>query len=170
MIYVSTKYPPGFSVNRVKLKLVMQHSATRSIFISSVMIATNVVASAQEVDKGRIEFLSKCAECHGTDGKGAGPMSSRLKNKPPDLTVVAKRNNGVFPADAVAKAVDGRGESHRGTEMPIWGCRQGPPPDRKRGYEPKPIDSLLDIPCDAEQVIRSRILDVVEYLGRIQEK
>jgi mono/diheme cytochrome c family protein len=134
------------------------------------MIATNVVASAQEVDKGRIEFLSKCAECHGTDGKGAGPMSSRLKNKPPDLTVVAKRNNGVFPADAVAKAVDGRGESHRGTEMPIWGCRQGPPPDRKRGYEPKPIDSLLDIPCDAEQVIRSRILDVVEYLGRIQEK
>jgi hypothetical protein len=147
----------------------MQHSATRYIFIASIVIATNVLASAQDIDKGRIEFLSKCAECHGADGKGAGPMSSRLKTKPADLTVLAKRNNGVFSPDAVAEAVDGRSESHRDTEMPIWGCRQGPPPDKRKGYEPKGIDSLLDIPCDSEQVARSRILDVVEYLGRIQE-
>jgi hypothetical protein len=34
----------------------------------------------------------------------------------------------------------------------------------------KPIDSLLDMPCDPEDAIRKRILDIVEYLAQIQEK
>ena len=29
-----------------------------------------------------------CAECHGADGKGKGPMSSKLKIKPADLTIL----------------------------------------------------------------------------------
>jgi hypothetical protein len=29
---------------------------------------------------------------------------------------------------------------------------------------------LLDMPCDPEDVIRKRILDIVEYLAQIQEK
>jgi len=147
----------------------MQRAKTL-IFTACVVIATYALASTDDIDKGRIEFLSKCAECHGADGKGAGPMSSRLKTKPADLTVLAKRNNGVFSPAAVANAVDGRSESHRGIEMPVWGCRQGPPPDRRKGHEPKPIDSLLDLPCDPEEVTRSRIMDVVEYLGQIQQR
>ncbi|MGC1793222.1 MAG: hypothetical protein WA753_17610, partial [Pseudolabrys sp.] len=92
--------------------------------------------------------------------------------KPADLTALAKNNNDVFPTDAIAAIVDGRGAiSHRRLEMPIWGCRQGPPPSRQRkAYQPTPIESLLDMPCEPEQVIRKRILEIVEYLSRIQEK
>jgi mono/diheme cytochrome c family protein len=144
----------------------------RAVAIAAILSATHTLLQAQDLDNGRTEFLSKCAECHGADGKGAGPMSSKLKRKPADLTALAKNNNGVFSAGAIAVIVDGRGAvPHRGLEMPIWGCRQGTPSGRQgKGYQPKPIDSLLDMPCDPEVVIKKRILEIVEYLRRIQEK
>jgi hypothetical protein len=136
-------------------------------------LATNTCIWAQDLEKGRIEFMSKCAGCHGSDGKGTGRLSSKSKIKPADLTALAKRNNGVFSPDVVAERVDGRREidPHRKSGMPIWGCRQGPPPGpQRKAYERKPIDSLLDMPCDPEEVIQKRILDIVEYLAQIQEK
>ena len=142
------------------------------LLIAAILFLTNVVVQAQHLDQGRTEFLSKCAGCHGADAKGAGPMASKLKRKPADLTALAKNNNDVFPTDAIAAIVDGRGAiSHRRLEMPIWGCRQGPPsgPQRK-AYQPKPIESLLDMPCEPEEVIKKRIRAIVEYLGQIQEK
>ena len=150
----------------------MQQTVLRHLLVAEVLIATNALVWAQDLDKGRTEFLSKCADCHGADGKGAGPMSSKLKIKPADLTVLAKRNKGVFSPQAIVETVDGRSANrHRDAEMPIWGCRQGLPPGPQRKVrEPRAIDSLLDLPCDSEQVIRSRILDIVEYLGQIQEK
>ena len=142
------------------------------LLIAAILFLTNVVVQAQDLDQGRTEFLSKCAGCHGADAKGAGPMASKLKRKPADLTALAKNNNDVFPTDAIAAIVDGRGAiSHRRLEMPIWGCRQGPPPGpQRKAYQPKPIESLLDMPCDPEEVIKKRIMAIVEYLGRIQEK
>jgi mono/diheme cytochrome c family protein len=142
------------------------------LLIAAILFANNTLVQAQDRDNGRIEFLSKCAGCHGEDAKGAGPMTSKLKRKPADLTALAKKNNDVFPADAVAAIVDGRSAIyHRRLEMPIWGCRQGPPPGpQRKAYQPKPIESLLDMPCEPEEVIKKRILEIVEYLGRIQEK
>ena len=142
------------------------------LLTAAILFLTNVVVQAQNLDQGRTEFLSKCAGCHGADAKGAGPMASKLKRKPADLTALAKNNNDVFPTDAIAGIVDGRGAiSHRRLEMPIWGCRQGPPPGpRRKAYQPKPIESLLDMPCDPEEVIKKRITAIVEYLGRIQAK
>ena len=145
-------------------------SRIRALLIPAVLFVTN--AQAQDLDKGRTEFLSKCAECHGADAKGAGPMTGKLKLKPADLTVLARKNNGVFSADAIAAIVDGRGDIRdHGPEMPIWGCRQGPPPGRQRkAHQPAPLESLLDLPCDAEEVTRKRILEIVEYLRRIQQE
>ena len=151
----------------------MRHAFSRYSMTALIVIAANASAWAQDPDKGRAEFLSRCGQCHGADGKGSGPMSGKLKARPADLTLLAKKNNGVFSPNAVAEAVDGRSATkpHRGPEMPIWGCRQGPPPgSQRKANEPKPIDSLLDLPCDSEQVIQSRIQDIVEYLGRIQQK
>ena len=140
--------------------------------IAAILFATNVPVRAQDLEKGRTEFLSNCAGCHGADAKGTGLMTSKLKRKPADLTVLARNNNGVFQADAIAAIVDGRGAiRHNKLGMPIWGCRQGPPPGRQRkAYQPTPIESLLDMPCDPEEAIRKRISEIVEYLGRIQEK
>ena len=143
----------------------------RQFLIAGIMMATNTCVWAQDIEQGRTDFLSNCAGCHGADGKGAGRMSSKLEIKPADLTVLAKRNNGLFSFDAITKSIDGRSAPHRNSEMPIWGCRQGPSPGAQRkAYKQRPIDSLLDMPCDPEEVIQKRIRHIVEYLAQIQEK
>ena len=93
--------------------------------VGIVIIALNASARSQDLDFGKTEYLSKCAECHGADGKGTGPRSADMKKRPANLTILAKRNNGVFAADAVYKLIDGQDTktSHGGSEMPIWGCR-----------------------------------------------
>ena len=93
--------------------------------IGIMIIALNASARSQDLDFGKTEFLSKCAECHGADGKGNGPHSAKMKPKPTDLTIIAKRNNGAFSPDAVYGLIDGRAArtSHGSPEMPIWECR-----------------------------------------------
>jgi mono/diheme cytochrome c family protein len=39
----------------------------------------------QAVGQGRDEFLSHCATCHGSDGRGATPIGSNLYPRVPDL-------------------------------------------------------------------------------------
>lgn len=52
-------------------------------------------------------FNDYCAACHGEKAAGGGPMAVALKNKVPDLTLIARRNGGVFPADEVQAVVAG---------------------------------------------------------------
>ena len=39
-----------------------------------------------------------------------------------------------------------------------------------KAINPNRLNSLLDMPCDPEEVTKKRILEIVEYLRRIQEK
>jgi len=84
---------------------------------------------------------------------------------PSDLTILAKKNNGVFPLDAVHTTIDGRDSigSHGTREMPVWGYRFKPPGSYSDDY-------LYMPPSSAEAVIHSRILAVIDYLNRIQQK
>jgi len=72
---------------------------------------------------GQLMYKSYCAVCHGTDGKGNGPAADALKVPPPDLTVLASKNGGKYPALKVAAII--RGEevlaAHGSKDMPIWG-------------------------------------------------
>jgi hypothetical protein len=117
-----------------------------------------------------MEYQSSCAACHGIDAKGNGPMSKVLKTRPGDLTVLAKKNNGVFPINALYEIIDGRNSlisSHGTREMPIWGYRYSPPlPSRSKFAD----DYIYAPPSSPEPVIRSRILAVIDYLNRMQEK
>jgi mono/diheme cytochrome c family protein len=73
---------------------------------------------------GRDSFELYCAPCHGTDGRGNGPVAPVLKTPPPDLTLMARRNRGAFPGDRVRAFVTGTGRTlpaHGPAEMPIWG-------------------------------------------------
>lgn len=72
---------------------------------------------------GAYAFRTYCATCHGTDGKGEGPLSNNLRFHPPDLSLLSKRNGGEFPAEKVLRIVDGRKPlpGHGGPDMPIWG-------------------------------------------------
>ena len=109
---------------------------------------------SQEV-AGSYTYQTYCATCHGTKGKGDGPLADSLRFRPPDLTELAKRNDGVFPADKVARIVDGRDpvNGHGGPDMPVWG-------DAFKNSE----DGF-----DDEQV-KQKIQSIVAYLGRLQEK
>ena len=84
-------------------------------------IACTAPISAQ--DAGKAAYLSSCAACHGVDAKGGGFVSAVLKTPAPDLTTLAKRNDGVFPIAAVSEIIDGRMliAAHGNREMPIWG-------------------------------------------------
>ena len=80
--------------------------------------------SKNEPISGKQLYVSYCAMCHGTDGKGGGPFSPQLKVWPPDLTQLAKKNNGTYPAMHVSEMVDGefgKASAHGSREMPIWG-------------------------------------------------
>ena len=125
---------------------------------------------SQSVDVGETEYLSSCAACHGVDGNGKGPVSAELKSQPADLTVLAKKNNGVFPVNAIYEVIDGRKsiKAHGSREMPIWGFRYTPSPNQALSQAAS--DQYLNLSYDPELAARSRVLAVVDYLNRIQEK
>jgi mono/diheme cytochrome c family protein len=69
-------------------------------------------------------FYNNCAACHGTDGKGNGPMGQVLTIRPADLTIIAKNTGGKFPAAEIYQLIDGRNpevRGHGGPDMPVWG-------------------------------------------------
>ena len=152
----------------------MKRAALEGLLAANLMIGFSAQSwaqqpVAQQADIGKTEYQSSCAACHGVDGKGTGPVADALKTKPADLTMISKRNNGVFPFGRIYDIIDGRQEvkSHGVRDMPIWGFR----------YSPAPIPGLnpvapyfLDPLYDREPVIRSRILAVIDYLYRIQAK
>lgn len=64
-----------------------------------------------------------CASCHGRSGLGDGPVASQLKVLVPDLTRLARRHGGEYPAEDVRRIVDGRSVhmAHGTRTMPVWG-------------------------------------------------
>ena len=168
----------GSLSNRTTLAEGVMQRAAKWLMVASAAIGLDASGWAEDLDAGKTEYLLNCAPCHGTDGKGNGALSTKLRTKPADLTTFAKKNNGVFPVSAVYEAIDGRNAtgSHGTREMPIWGCRHTPsrisPTKNKRKVykQPDRYKSHLDLSCDPEDVIGNRILSVIEYLRRIQEK
>jgi hypothetical protein len=75
------------------------------VMIDSGIFVLNSAAWAQDSDSGKSEFQSSSATCHGIDGERRGPLSTQLKVLPADLTVLTKKNNGVFPFETVYEAI-----------------------------------------------------------------
>ncbi|HVR17981.1 MAG TPA: cytochrome c [Candidatus Limnocylindrales bacterium] len=98
-----------------------------SIMIYSLIFlisgASHTAALSAEPDAGKIFYMQHCSSCHGQEGHGNGPVSRYLNVKVPDLTLIKKNNNGIYPLDKVMWAIDGRGDvrAHGDREMPIWG-------------------------------------------------
>lgn len=131
--------------------------------IALVYLALIGSSSAENLDIGKNEYDGACAVCHGNNGKGDGPMMSQLVNRVPDLTALARNNNGVFPFDRVYQIIDGRREvkSHGSRDMPVWGRHFNM--QSSIYFENYP-------PQDMESATRSRILALTEYLYRLQAK
>ena len=128
-------------------------------------------AQSEDSDVGKLEFQSSCASCHGMDAKGKGPVSDQLKIPPPDLTTLAKNNSGVFPTNAVYETIYGSKTipAHGTHEMPIWGDRFNPIINLPHNVDPS-YWKMLGPEQSTEVVVRTRILAVIDYLNRIQQK
>lgn len=99
-------------------------------------------------------FHDYCSPCHGRDGTGHGPVAAALKVPPSDLTMLAKKNKGVFPRARVRDYITNGGSddiaAHGTSAMPVWG----------------PTFRALDT---SDRSVAIRISNVVEYLAGIQK-
>jgi len=117
--------------------------------------------AAEKSDFGKHEYESKCAVCHGLEGRGNGAMAAVLKTRVSNLTYLSKNNNGVFPFQRVYEIIDGTDvlPAHGTREMPIWGQ------EYRADYIQK---AYFDAPFDAEAYVRAHILALIEYISRLQ--
>jgi mono/diheme cytochrome c family protein len=104
---------------------------------------------------GSYTYRTYCASCHGTDGKGEGPLAESLGFHPPNLALIAKRNGGDYPAERVHRIVDGRKPlaGHGGPDMPIWGDAFKNP---ETGFD--------------DSKVKEKIRSVVDYLRTLQAR
>lgn len=112
-------------------------------------------------DAGQREFVSNCASCHGADARGRGPIVEWLTKSPPDLTTLARANGGVFPIARVFESIEGASVAPHGPrDMPVWG----------QVYRVEAAEYWGELPYDPQQVVRARILGLIDFLYRIQQR
>lgn len=117
------------------------------------LASTRLVAEGPQTASrfsGGADFQVFCASCHGTAGKGDGVLAGVIRKRPADLTQIAIKKGGVYPADAVFKVIDG-GREH--TDMPAW----------------VEVFAKSQESAGAEAA-KERIETLVKYLKTIQEK
>jgi mono/diheme cytochrome c family protein len=119
-------------------------------------------ASAQQTSEafvagtdGGSVFRTYCASCHGKEAKGDGALAESLRVRPPDLTLLAKKNKDVFDADKVHRIIDGREpvKGHGDTDMPVWGDafkRSG------EGFSEKAVKARIDALVKHLKAIQAR--------------
>src|SRR5262245_14544880 len=111
-------------------------------------------APRQDYASGEYLYRAFCASCHGSHGAGDGIVASILRVPPPNLTTIASRNGGEFPAEQVSRTIDGRRTTvaHGPGEMPIWG------------------DVLKITEGQSEAVVAKRIAALVTFVESLQAK
>jgi len=85
--------------------------------------AAEVASGPEAISRGREHYLTYCRNCHGTYGEGDGQLAALLKVSTPDLTGIAARNGGAYPARWVRDRIDGTESvpAHGDRFMPVWG-------------------------------------------------
>ena len=120
----------------------------------STTTVRHVPITSAPANSGKEMFNSYCAVCHGKDAKGDGPAASAMKTPPADLTGLAKKDGGKYPAAHVASVMRGQATtpSHGSQDMPVWG----------------PLFSSLSPGHDAQ--VQQRITNLVTYIESLQQK
>ncbi len=80
-------------------------------------------APSGEVDPGRALYVAYCQGCHGSQGRGDGPVASSLRVPPPDLSRLWEKYGTPLDRDRLVAYIDGRSllGLHGDSEMPVWG-------------------------------------------------
>jgi mono/diheme cytochrome c family protein len=93
------------------------------VMCSIVVLAVGVVVAPErssgeeKPDAAAILYTRYCASCHGTSGRGDGPVAGELTKRPTDLTTLTS------DVPALMKSIDGRRtiRAHGTSAMPVWG-------------------------------------------------
>jgi mono/diheme cytochrome c family protein len=100
----------------------------RSVWAFAVLLVMSLPGSALQAEEligyTGVELYKRfCASCHGLEGRGDGPVAVTLKSMVPDLTTLARRRRGEFPAVQVRRIIDGQTvrPPHGSRDMPVWG-------------------------------------------------
>jgi len=137
--------------------------------VPAMILALMTMTSAQDQAKPEIKhvpikqtspasgaemYKTYCAVCHGTDGKGNGPAAEALKVPPSDLTTMATRNGGKYPAMKVTAMLHGEEvlAAHGTKDMPIWG------------------NLFRSMSAGHEAEVQQRVTNLNKYLESIQKK
>ncbi len=125
-------------------------------------LATSTIAAESAKTMGQREYEGHCAVCHGLTGKGDGPFAGIIESKMADLTMLSKKNQGVFPVDRVYTVIDGTQavKAHGTRIMPIWGQR----------YRIEAADYYRDVPYDDRVYVRLRINALIDQMLSMQVK
>jgi len=133
-------------------------------------VASPIHALAQvpgsQMSLGKAEYTNHCAVCHGTSGKGDGPLAAVIEQKVADLSVLRKNNNGIFPFNRVYETIDGRKivKAHGTRAMPTWGNVYDEQAMEKVG--PYYLPGL----SNDKTFIRGKILALIGYIDSLQTK
>jgi mono/diheme cytochrome c family protein len=129
----------------------------RGLLVVFVLAQALVSHAADGDDPARSMYLRYCGACHGPAAKGDGIAGTFMNPKPADLTKIAKKSGGVYPAEETLRIIDGRTtvRAHGDPDMPVWGeiFRENPAWEmtRKAG-------------------VRGTLAMINDYLARVQEK
>ncbi len=132
-------------------------SLKSNVFLTAALALLAPPAMAEDAKplvSGQNEYIWNCADCHGLDGRGKGPLAEALVRPPADLTTIEKRNMGVYPADALYDVIAGRAQviGHQSFQMPrYW--------ERFKQSEGQPGFDKAEV----------RIKAIVEYLRTLQK-
>jgi mono/diheme cytochrome c family protein len=102
---------------------VLLTAGSASVTVAQDKVIKKTAVQQSDASSGKAMFTSYCAACHGPAGKGDGPAASELKVAPADLTQLANKNGGKFPADHVRSILDfgAKAPAHGSNDMPVWG-------------------------------------------------
>jgi len=108
----------------------------------------SVTPGAHMLEQGKRRYKASCSGCHGTQAHGNGPISPLLEVPVPDLTLLASRRGGSFPADEVYQIIDGQADlsAHGPRHMPVWGYEfygQGPDDEAAHREATRKVESLV---------------------------
>jgi mono/diheme cytochrome c family protein len=133
-----------------------------ALAIGSIMSWTP--GHAQGPDIGKQEYMFSCADCHGADGKGNGPVAQYMKSKVSDLTVLAKNSAGAFPFARVYDVIDGRQAvgAHGPRNMLIWGNEFSREGENRSGGNATPEE--------LSSYARGKIIALIGYIYSLQAK
>jgi mono/diheme cytochrome c family protein len=92
--------------------------------VAAIGVSTWAQAGPKEdkaVERGQAHYLLFCANCHGVNADGKGPLVGLLKVTPGDLTTLKRTGKGESVTERVLKAVAGRhAVESGGRKMPIF--------------------------------------------------